>query len=185
MDASIVFFRRSGDRRSIDLTERSYLIGRSEGCQLRLPDGSVSRKHAEIIFDGSGIVVRDLGSSNGTYVNAERVQGQRALSAGDAVLIGETVFVARVGGEPADIDADEVWARAEPKPATDARGGSSSMMDALKSPAGGAGDPGASGSGAGLDGGLLDDLGVGDPDGSSLGDFDFDFSDDEDDQPAL
>ncbi len=64
-------------------------IGRGEGVNVALPDPSVSRRHATVgIIDGAP-VVRDLGSTNGTFVNGERVQS-RTLRAGDVLKLGNT-----------------------------------------------------------------------------------------------
>ncbi|MGE5784200.1 MAG: sigma 54-interacting transcriptional regulator [Myxococcales bacterium] len=69
------------------------VLGRSEDCQLRLTGDEVSRKHAEVRFDGPRIVLRDLGSSNGVFLNGIRLQGEAALSPGDVVKLGQWVGV--------------------------------------------------------------------------------------------
>jgi pSer/pThr/pTyr-binding forkhead associated (FHA) protein len=66
--------------------ERSLIIGRSHGCDLRLPHGDSSRRHAEIYRTADGYVVRDLGSTNGTFVNGRQVQEHR-LEPGDRIEI--------------------------------------------------------------------------------------------------
>jgi pSer/pThr/pTyr-binding forkhead associated (FHA) protein len=68
----------------------STTIGRSVECELRLDDTYVSQQHARI-FDRSGNwYVEDLGSTNGTFVNGERVEGRKQLHRGDLVQIGDT-----------------------------------------------------------------------------------------------
>ncbi|MBS2020797.1 MAG: FHA domain-containing protein [Deltaproteobacteria bacterium] len=64
------------------------VLGRSTGASVRLADREVSRKHSELDFEGGQWVVKDLGSSNGTYVNGKRIFGPTALKEGDEVLIG-------------------------------------------------------------------------------------------------
>jgi hypothetical protein len=71
--------------------ERQARVGRSEECEVFLVDPSVSRVHAIIEVDGVEPVVRDLGSTNGTFVNGERV-GARALHDGDELVFGNTVL---------------------------------------------------------------------------------------------
>lgn len=62
-------------------------IGRSIG-RLRLHDSRVSKDHAEIVFDGVSWILRDLGSSNGSYVNGERLIGLAELERGDTLQFG-------------------------------------------------------------------------------------------------
>ena len=71
------------------------LIGRDPACDLVLSDITVSRRHAAVRQDGNTVVVSDLGSSNGTFVNGEPVGGRRRLRDGDALRIGTTVLVFR------------------------------------------------------------------------------------------
>ncbi len=66
-------------------------VGR-EGCDVTLEDTDVSRRHAEIRHEGDAVVVEDLGSTNGTFVNGERISGARPLSEGDEVRFGDTVW---------------------------------------------------------------------------------------------
>lgn len=65
----------------------SCVIGRSRSCNLRLPSADASRRHAEIVAGRDGFVVRDLRSTNGTFVNGERIQ-ERTLKPGDRIQIG-------------------------------------------------------------------------------------------------
>ena len=103
MGVVMVMFRPDGQRRSFSVTRDMTVIGRREDCDLRIPLGDVSRKHCRLILDGDTIKVEDLGSSNGTYRNGERVQ-QTELSAGDTLQIGPVVFVLQVDAFPADED---------------------------------------------------------------------------------
>ncbi|MEM7413364.1 MAG: FHA domain-containing protein [Myxococcota bacterium] len=65
----------------------TVILGRSRECALRLPDADTSRKHAKIVCDGDAFVIHDLGSTNGTFVNGERVSTQ-TLRPGDRIEIG-------------------------------------------------------------------------------------------------
>ncbi len=67
--------------------DQALVLGRSRSCGLRVGGGDASRRHAEIVFEGGGFHVRDLGSTNGTFVNGEPVD-QRALQPGDRIQIG-------------------------------------------------------------------------------------------------
>jgi len=99
----MVMFRADQQRRSFSITRDMTVIGRREDCDLRIPLGDVSRKHCRLILDGEAIKVEDLGSSNGTYKNGERIQ-QAEISAGDTLQVGPVTFVVQVDGFPADED---------------------------------------------------------------------------------
>ncbi|MGH2804437.1 MAG: FHA domain-containing protein, partial [Thermoleophilaceae bacterium] len=66
-------------------------VGR-EGCDITLGDPDVSRRHAEIRLEDDGVSIEDLGSTNGTYVNGERIGAPRRLQDGDEVKLGSTVW---------------------------------------------------------------------------------------------
>jgi predicted component of type VI protein secretion system len=66
-------------------------IGR-EGCDIVLADPEVSRRHATIRVEASGPAIEDHGSTNGTYVNDQRIEGLRPLREGDTVRFGNTVW---------------------------------------------------------------------------------------------
>ncbi len=76
------------------------LVGQSAACAVRLADPSVSRRHAALELAGSGLRLTDLGSTNGTFVEAVRVY-DAALTGGEAVRLGDTVLRLEVG-EAAD-----------------------------------------------------------------------------------
>jgi FHA domain/Domain of unknown function (DUF4388) len=67
------------------------LVGRSGDVQIVLSEDMVSRRHARILFDGQKITIEDLGSTNGTFVNGEKIK-QASLKEGDRVLIGSSIF---------------------------------------------------------------------------------------------
>lgn len=77
----------------VRLGERETLtIGRHPSCGFSLQRGEVSRRHAEVRFDGRTYALRDLGSTNGSYVNGERVEREQRLSPGDRIEIGSSVI---------------------------------------------------------------------------------------------
>ena len=85
----------------------SVSIGRSRSCDLPLRSPEASRRHLEVVFGPSGWMLRDLDSTNGTYVNGERV-GERVLRPGDRIEIGSdaiTYCEVGVGLEPRDATA--------------------------------------------------------------------------------
>lgn len=80
------------DRKTVqvyDLDQPVIRIGRVAGMDIHIDDVSISRRQAEIQRAGDGWVIRDIGSSNGTFVNGERLAGDRPLKAGDEIAIGQ------------------------------------------------------------------------------------------------
>jgi pSer/pThr/pTyr-binding forkhead associated (FHA) protein len=67
-------------------------IGREQGAGMVIDDGGVSRLHARFTEENGAVVLEDLGSSNGTYVNGERISAPVELAAGDEVQVGGTVL---------------------------------------------------------------------------------------------
>ena len=63
-------------------------LGRSTECTLQLPAAGASRRHASVVSRDGTVVLRDLGSTNGTYLNGERVAGEATLRSGDKIRIG-------------------------------------------------------------------------------------------------
>ena len=86
----VVSGRYRGHR--IPLAKEIVRIGRDRSCELPLDDESASRVHSEIIRRGTGFFVRDLGSTNGTYLNDTRIT-ESELQNGDRVAIGDTVLL--------------------------------------------------------------------------------------------
>ena len=79
------------------LNRKVTLVGRSRQCQVKLEDALVSVKHMSVSVANSVCVVDDLDSSNGTFVNGERLTGVRVLNDGDEIMLGKTIlrFAAR------------------------------------------------------------------------------------------
>jgi adenylate cyclase len=106
---------------SFELREGPPLvIGRAPNSDVPIFDPTISRRHAEVQCGGGGFAIRDLGSSNGTYVNGERVS-ERAIVPGDVLTFGKVSF--RVT-EPPEIPTP-AWrpAPAHPTPDSGSRAG--------------------------------------------------------------
>lgn len=74
-----------------ELSSESFVIGRDPGSNLYIQDIEVSRRHARLIAQSGGFVLEDLGSTNGTFVNGERVRTVTVLRPGDEIRLGEVV----------------------------------------------------------------------------------------------
>ncbi len=84
---------------------RELLIGRLREAGLVLAEELTSRRHAHILWEGGAPVVEDLGSTNGTFVNGERVK-RRRLAVGDRLLIGGNILKLVHELRPAPGEAD-------------------------------------------------------------------------------
>lgn len=77
---------------AVPLKKDQFIIGRAKDCSLRAGSDAISRKHCEITRTDDGVLVRDLGSRNGTYVNDERIEGKVPLGEGDRLRVGPLEF---------------------------------------------------------------------------------------------
>jgi pSer/pThr/pTyr-binding forkhead associated (FHA) protein len=85
---------------TLKLNQGVTSVGRHDDCVIRIKSSQVSRRHCEIVEAAEKLTIRDLGSSNGTYVNGKRISGQQALKPGDEITVGAvSLRVARPGQE--------------------------------------------------------------------------------------
>ncbi len=116
-----------------DLTKEVTLMGRDVSNDIILGDAEISRQHTRLTRTPGGYVVEDLGSTNGTFVNGERLMAPRVLNPGDLVALGENVSltfdaatpeaaatVASTVDQPEGEPAEPAGAPAAPPPAAPA-----------------------------------------------------------------
>jgi signal transduction histidine kinase len=106
--ASVTVIKGPDKGRRYDLTVDRPTIGRDATSTIRLHDGEISRHHAEIRKTANGYIVYDLQSSNGTYLNGERIQ-YAVVRTGDRVRCGQTemIFTSETGPARPDL-ADKI-----------------------------------------------------------------------------
>ncbi len=80
---------------TVPLKESGVLLGRNPECTLVLDDDYASGRHARVYYDDKSWYVEDLGSTNGTHVNGERISSPTPLSSGSQLRIGTTVLELR------------------------------------------------------------------------------------------
>jgi pSer/pThr/pTyr-binding forkhead associated (FHA) protein len=98
-------------------SEQSYIlqdgatVGRSSEATIALQDGKASRQHAQFRVRGDSVMVRDLNSTNGTYVNRVRITAPVALKSADQIRIGNTTLTLHLAGAPREaLPVLENWA---------------------------------------------------------------------------
>jgi len=156
-----------GKSKEVPLSHERTVLGRLDDCQIRIPSGRVSRHHCEITRDNGALTLRDLNSSNGTFVNQKKVD-EATLSAGDLISIGSLVFLVQIDGEPKEFEPEFLYEDGIPEQQGSGDAQSSGTATASSEPAT-VNAPTSSG------------------DDSSMMDFNFEFDldEDEDDQPPL
>lgn len=98
--------------KSYELTKTELYIGRDVSNDIVVNDSEVSRKHARLLLTAGGYVLEDLGSTNGTFVNGQRLMGPHVLRPGETILLGENISIAL----EANFDADATIASGAVQP---------------------------------------------------------------------
>jgi pSer/pThr/pTyr-binding forkhead associated (FHA) protein len=102
MEITLVMFTEKGERRDFPIARSRAIIGRNTECDIQIPLDMVSRRHCELSVKKDHVTVRDLGSSNGTYVNNKRIQ-EASIDAGDTLVVGPVVFTVLINGAPKNV----------------------------------------------------------------------------------
>jgi pSer/pThr/pTyr-binding forkhead associated (FHA) protein len=85
-----------------ELTVDKTTIGRVDDNTFAIPEASVSSHHCEILLRGSDIVIRDLNSTNGTFINGHQVTGEAPLTPGQILRLGQVEMrLEEAGAKPA------------------------------------------------------------------------------------
>jgi pSer/pThr/pTyr-binding forkhead associated (FHA) protein len=87
--------------RAVDVDRALVTIGRAPSNDIVLTDGRVSARHAQIERQGNRASIRDLQSTNGTYVNGQRIADAHPLAPGDTIRLGRTAWVVEAAQAPA------------------------------------------------------------------------------------
>jgi predicted component of type VI protein secretion system len=100
MQVNLFLLKKDGTIQDFPLPSTVTLIGRRQECDLCVPLSVVSRKHCEICVEQNKLMIRDLHSKNGTFVNDQQIEDAR-LNPGDRISFGPVTFVVQIDGIPA------------------------------------------------------------------------------------
>jgi predicted component of type VI protein secretion system len=101
MDFQLVVLRGRSATTALKLGDGVTTAGRHDDCQLRIKSSEVSRRHCQFFEKNGLLLVKDLGSSNGTMLNGKKIEGQRVLEPGDELTIGPVKLRVEKVGQPA------------------------------------------------------------------------------------
>jgi two-component system cell cycle response regulator len=107
-EACLVLIYGSELGKKYNLNAPSLVIGRSSKCDIQIDQESISRNHTKIVNTGKSILIRDLGSTNGTYVNDEPID-EYVMRDGDLIKIGRTIFKFLTGGNIENAYHEEIY----------------------------------------------------------------------------
>jgi pSer/pThr/pTyr-binding forkhead associated (FHA) protein len=96
MDLKLRVVEGKNSGQEIPVRGKKFFIGRAEDCNLRPGSELISRHHCVLLVEDGYIGLRDFGSKNGTFVNGERIVGERELKPGDRLTIGPLQFEVHV-----------------------------------------------------------------------------------------
>ena len=109
MKATLVMQLKDKAQKIIPVPNEVSVIGRQRNCDFRIPLESISRRHCQVQCNNKGVVLRDLGSRNGTLLNGTKISNaERVLQPGDEIKIGPITFILQIDGRP---ESDSLGAR--------------------------------------------------------------------------
>ena len=100
MPFSVILTEKGGATQRLDFESEEITIGRVDENDICLPKGNISKKHTKIVVKDNKIIVLDLKSTNGTYVNGKKLAGPQVITPSDKVYVGD--FILSV--EPPDME---------------------------------------------------------------------------------
>ena len=114
MNVVLIMFK-DDERRDFPISEEKTILGRRQDCHLRIPTKDVSRQHCVLLLQDNVLTAKDLGSSNGTFINGKRI-AEAELKAGDRLRLGPVTFIVQIDGKPATIKPEDAAPSSQTEP---------------------------------------------------------------------
>jgi pSer/pThr/pTyr-binding forkhead associated (FHA) protein len=126
MDVQLVVVKGNPRGRTLSFGPGEYLFGRGTECHVRPDSEWVSRQHCLLSVTSSAIHLKDLGSTNGTLVNGQRLVGERDLAHGDTIQVGPLALQVQL---TADLQMSTDDSMVEASKQTTASSGEATLVD--------------------------------------------------------
>jgi pSer/pThr/pTyr-binding forkhead associated (FHA) protein len=107
MNISLILLKKDGTRKVFPVRDKATILGRRLDCDLCIPLQVVSRRHCQLSQEGNALKVRDLSSSNGTFLNGLKVGDETDVKPGDNLQVGPLTFTIQIDGQPEEISAPD------------------------------------------------------------------------------
>lgn len=107
MNISLILLKKDGTRKVFPVRDKATILGRRLDCDLCIPLQVVSRRHCQLSQEENALKVRDLSSSNGTFLNGRKVGDETDVKPGDNLQVGPLTFTIQIDGQPEEISAPD------------------------------------------------------------------------------
>ncbi|MDD5134278.1 MAG: FHA domain-containing protein [Phycisphaerae bacterium] len=126
MSISLMLLKKDGTKKVFPVRNKATILGRRPDCDLCIPLQVISRRHCQLSVEGQSLKIRDLRSSNGTFLNSQKVGDEIEAKPGDRLQVGPLTFTIQIDGQPArpSVPDDEL-----PQPSPDISGASEEEMN--------------------------------------------------------
>jgi len=113
MQLNLVVIQGTGRGEVISVRGSEFSIGRDPGCDLHLPSPVVSRRHAKLVVSNDKVLLCDLGSRNGTFINGQLVRTECEIKPNDWVRVGTSEYWIQLHGSQVPAQLPQVEDRTE------------------------------------------------------------------------
>ena len=107
MNVSLILLKKDGNKQVFPVRNKATILGRRPDCELYIPLQVVSRRHCQLSQEDNSLKVRDLRSSNGTFLNGQKIFDETEVKPGDRLQIGPLTFAIQIDGQPGNVSSSD------------------------------------------------------------------------------